>query len=585
MISLVVVLVAVNAQTVLFQDDFESYTAGGFLVQQSTSGWTTWSNAPGGSEDALISTDQAHSPTKSLNIATDQDDILLKLGNKTSGVYTLKFFYFVSSGNGAYFNIQHFEAPGNEWAIEVYFGNNGAGEIKVNNVTQNFTHTNGAWMEIEVNVDLDQDEAKLSIDGTLLKTWQFSMQAGAPTGTKQLGSLNFYGGAPTSQTPNYFVDDVSYTQVQAGTNPPEIELSTTSIATDGYANEVFTIKNLGDDQMTFIAYPIYPNSGTKSASVEPTQIGLVNDRGERANELSYVIGAIASGLGYSNTVNVRTAVKFNYLYVNEYIGRELTSITVGVNDLPAGATKVLVYDRGSYSTPGAGDLLAEKDFTITTPGSEITVALDSPIYLDGKDIWIGWFCEATAATYPLGMDEGPLVPGVNWTSTGVGWTENTEYTNFYVMGTLQGASLNQWLSVSPQTGVVNGGGTQPITASFNITGMAYGDYHAQISIGCNDQAHEYTEVDVNLTIVNSINDDNENVAVMTFPNPVADVYNINSNTPLLKVEVYSLNGTLVKTFLPEASNFSFSVQDLASGLYNVIILTAADRIERKIVVE
>ncbi len=587
MISVLMVVFAVNAQTVLFEEDFESYTVGGFLAQQATSGWTTWSNAPGGTEDALISSTQANSPTKSLHIANSQDDIVLKLGNKTSGIYSVKFHYYIPTGNGGYFNIQHFESPGIEWAVEVYFGNNGNGQITVNSVNENFAHINDAWIEIETIVDLDQDSAWLTIDGSPIKAWQFSMQSNAPTGTKQLGGINFYGGALPGQTPNYFVDDVVFTQIQAGTNPPDIELSTTSIATDGASNEVFTISNMGDDQMTFIAYPIYPSSGTKSGSTETTQIGLVSDKNNKANELSYVSGALASGLGFGSTVTVRSAVKFDYTFMNQYIGRELVSITVGINELPSGTTKVLVYDRGSYSTPGAGSLLAEKVFTATTIATEIVVTLDNPVYIDGKDIWIGWTCDAIGGTYPIGLDEGPRVTGVNWLSTGPGWSElNLSINNnLYIMGTLQGSSLYQWLSVSPQTGVVNGGGSQPITASFNITGMAPGNYFAQISVGCNDQTQEYTEIDVDLTIINSINENNEHVAVMTFPNPVTDVFNINANAPLVTVDVYSISGAHVRTFAPGADNFSFSVDGLESGVYTVVISTGSDRIERKIVVE
>lgn len=597
------VVVSLQSQTVLFQDNFESYTVGGFLVQQATSGWATWSNQPGGAEDAIISTDQAHSPTKSVYIGSTADDIILKLGNKTSGKYSIKFYYFIPTGYGAYFNIQHYEAPGIEWAIEVYFGNNGSGKTTVNNIDQSFSHLINTWLEIEVIVDLDLDDAKLYVDGTLIRNWVFSMQSNAPTGTKQLGGINFYGGALTGQTPRYYFDDVTFTQLVAGSNPPQISVSTTNIATDGSSNEVFSITNVGDQPMTFVAYPIFPQTGTKSHIASDNQellkiehlnygqqiqqINTSNDKSEKANELSYVNGPLASGLGFGSTVTVRSAVKFNYAYLNQYIGRQLVSVTIGVNDLPAGATKVQVYERGSFTTPGAGNLIAEKPFTVTAPASEITVTLDNPIYIDGRDLWIGWVCDATGGTYPIGMDGGPKVPGVNWLSVGPGWTEvgSTIDNNLYIMGSLQGSSLFQWLSVSPQSGVLNGGAQQNFTVSFNTTGMPNGNYLAKIVIGCNDQTAEYTEINVHLTIGASVNEMNEQVAVALFPNPAKETLNLQANVPINTVEVYSVNGQKMRTYRPETNKFSFSVSELPSGIYFVVITTPAEKIEHKIIIE
>jgi len=590
LINLLLLVVIINAQTVLFQDNFETYNAGGFLAQQAGAPWTTWSNAPGGTEDAVISTDQANSPTKSVYINSTSDDIILKLGNKTSGKYSVKFFYYIPTGKGAYFNIQHFEAPGVEWAIEVYFGNNGTGESSVNSVIQQFSHPLDTWMEIETIVDLDLDSAWLFVDNLPVRAWKFSMQSNAATGTKQLGGINFYGGALTGQTPAYYFDDVTYTQVNAGSNPPDISLSTTTIATDGTSNEVFTVSNLGDQQMNFIAYTIYPE-GSKVMKIqnepETSSDVMIFHRSDKVNELSYVTGILTSGMGFGANATVRSAVKFDYNFVKQYIGRELTAVTVGVYDLPTGNTKIQIYDRGSFTTPGAGTLIVEKAFSVAAAMTEITVTLDNPIYLDGKDIWLGWICDATGGTFPIGLDPGPRIPGINWISTGPGWTEPSPSitNNIYVMGTLQGSSVYQWLNVSPQSGIVNGGGQQTFTASFNTTGMISGNYMAKIVIGCNDQTQEYSEVEVNLTIGASLNEQNEQVAVMTFPNPVSDQFNINANTPLNKVEVFSMSGQLVKTFLPGSKNFSFAVNDLPSGIYSVIIHTASERIERKIIAE
>lgn len=62
-----------HAQTT-FSDDFEAYNNNAYLAA-SSSVWTTWSNAPGTSEDVKISTDFAKSETKSVKIINTAYDV------------------------------------------------------------------------------------------------------------------------------------------------------------------------------------------------------------------------------------------------------------------------------------------------------------------------------------------------------------------------------------------------------------------------------------------------------------------------------------------------------------------------------
>ncbi|MBN1337801.1 MAG: hypothetical protein JXA03_00680, partial [Bacteroidales bacterium] len=98
-------------QTALYFDDFESYSVGQFLAVENPTWWTTWSNLPGSSEDAPITDAMAHSGTKSV-LVQGSTDAILKLGDKTSGVYDLDFWYYIPTGFAGYYNIQHYEAPG-----------------------------------------------------------------------------------------------------------------------------------------------------------------------------------------------------------------------------------------------------------------------------------------------------------------------------------------------------------------------------------------------------------------------------------------------------------------------------------------
>ena len=49
-----------------FSDNFDSYTAGQALAAQSGGAWTTWSNAPGGAEDGIVSNANSFSAPNSM---------------------------------------------------------------------------------------------------------------------------------------------------------------------------------------------------------------------------------------------------------------------------------------------------------------------------------------------------------------------------------------------------------------------------------------------------------------------------------------------------------------------------------------
>lgn len=59
----------VTLEAVIFYDDFEAYTAGQQLACQAPTVWTTWSNAPCGPEDGMVSTDYSYVPVELTSFA------------------------------------------------------------------------------------------------------------------------------------------------------------------------------------------------------------------------------------------------------------------------------------------------------------------------------------------------------------------------------------------------------------------------------------------------------------------------------------------------------------------------------------
>ena len=175
-------MAALQAQNVVFSDNFDSYTAGQKLCSQNNTDWTTWSNSPGSAEDAVISTEQASSGSNSLKI-TGSNDIIYRFSNQTTGVFDVEFDYYIpSTGSGAYFNIQHYYNPGVQWAFECYFTNNGTGYIDVANNTYNFTMPNDAWFHVKAHIDLDMDSITVTVNNVDVHTWPFSYESNSVNG-------------------------------------------------------------------------------------------------------------------------------------------------------------------------------------------------------------------------------------------------------------------------------------------------------------------------------------------------------------------------------------------------------------------
>ncbi len=204
-----------HAQVVLVDEDFDSYTNGAFLAQSAGAPWTTWSAAPGTPEDATISNEQSVSGDLSGKwVSTSANggptDIVIPLGNQTTGVWLASFNMYIPDTKGGYFNILHNFAGGSSvWAVEVYLNVNG--DIGVGLQGQNTvmgTYPHDTWFPVNVVMDLDNDQAALVVNGTLLNTWTFSWDAGSTTpATAQLGGLNFYAYAGGGQT-TYYIDDL-----------------------------------------------------------------------------------------------------------------------------------------------------------------------------------------------------------------------------------------------------------------------------------------------------------------------------------------------------------------------------------------
>ena len=185
--------------------DFNDGTAGAKIAQTYGEPWTTWGEAPGGNEDGVFA-EVGGSMAAYFTYGNDQ---VIRLGNVTSGAYTLSFDMYIPNGKDAYNNILHiFNGSGSEWATEVHYNTSDHGTaIQVGGTYYNFTCPFDTWFNVKYFIDLDNDAATFYVNSEEVVSWPFSQKADGGQGTRQLGAMDFF--PPTSAAKSqYYIDNL-----------------------------------------------------------------------------------------------------------------------------------------------------------------------------------------------------------------------------------------------------------------------------------------------------------------------------------------------------------------------------------------
>lgn len=217
-------LIGASAFSQVFSDNFDSYTAGDFLVTSNPT-WSTWSGGAGGSaEDTKISNTRSASAPNSAYFNTSlatggPTDIILRFDEVyNSGNFSLQSNFYVETGKGAYFNLQQDHTPGNIWALDCYMLNNGTIRFKGNNnavTLLNSTYPTGTWFNLKLDIDLTSNLWEVFIDGTSIGSFSNPISS--------IGIWDLFPVNPTSEGGNgqseFYVDDVSYNHTPATLYP------------------------------------------------------------------------------------------------------------------------------------------------------------------------------------------------------------------------------------------------------------------------------------------------------------------------------------------------------------------------------
>ncbi len=194
----------------LYSTDFEPFAEGQKIACQDTTHWTTFNFTPCGYQDPVISTDYARSGTKSVKNSYTYS--VLRLGDKTSGKYTLSFWLYAPADYGGRYWLYHTLVPNSQesacWFGFDEYGNvmlyTGGGHIQT-------TYSQDQWFKVTQVIDLDQDSAWFYLNGSLLKSWKWSLKLNGQPGINQLAATYFDGSENNwTESPLFYLDDVEY---------------------------------------------------------------------------------------------------------------------------------------------------------------------------------------------------------------------------------------------------------------------------------------------------------------------------------------------------------------------------------------
>jgi hypothetical protein len=188
---------------VYYEQDFDGLAVGDYIGSQES--WMTWSDNPGSTEDAQVSSDFAASGSNSMHVfQTSQTggpmDVVYVAGI-SDGAYDVSFKMYVPSGASAYYNVQENATPGTAWAFDVVFANVGQFQITIDQAavgTGEFPLD--TWFEMKHSINLTTDEMTMYIDGEMIGTYAYD---GA-----QIGGINFFGFGDEIELGNYYIDDL-----------------------------------------------------------------------------------------------------------------------------------------------------------------------------------------------------------------------------------------------------------------------------------------------------------------------------------------------------------------------------------------
>lgn len=612
--SIVFVFVFGNvfSQTTLFENNFDSYSNGDKVAQVAGTPWTTWSNAPGGSEDGTVSNTQSVSPNNSINIITN-NDLVIDLEDKTTGRYRVDFDFMVEAGKFGYFNLlQDFAGSNSKWGLQVKFMSDLSGAVDGGGAdAATFTYSADNWMHMRIFVDLDNDLGTFLIDGNEIHTWKWSDGANGGNDLLKLDAVNLFGWSGTKGTAGYYVDNFVFSSLPT-LNSPENIVAVLDGAGTGIDVSWDEPANIPD------SYGLLRNSKSIASGLSSTSF---NDPSLYPNTYTYNVIAFYSELGYSPASVNSTPVTISGGTARELVVFEIGTGTncgycpgasMGAHDLENNGKNVAIIKYQTYSTSDpyyngvglnrvgvgfynfTGYPTTMTDGTIKHVGGSATESL-YPAYLNYYDERI-----SKPALYTMSMtitnngsDNYTASITVNEISDYLSnpvrlVTALTDSHHQYNWGN-QTEVNNRCIGLYPdETGspLTFSAGTTTLDIPFSLTvdgDLTINDYEFIAFIQEDNTKEIIQAVKLNMSdAVTSIADLSNEISI--YPNPARKFVTINA-TANSTINIYDITGKIIMNETLRASNQQINIEKLNKGIYFVNINSENKTFNTKLVIE
>ena len=582
---------SLNAQ-VLYSDNFDSYANNAKVAQTiGSTWWTTWSNAPGGAEDGIISNAQSVSPSNSVYIAGSNDQIF-KCGGKTTGRYEISWQMFVPTSHIGYFNLLHnFSGANSEWAFQAYIYNDSIYVDADGAKAAGGQFIRNTWHAVKLIVDVDDDFASCFIDGIELISYQWSKGAFGDGTMNKLDAINFYAWdgsqSPTpitgGSTKGYYVDDLLYEQVQAPNAPTN--LTATVNGADIDLN--WTAPNPAPTNYTLIKNGVVILNTTNNT---------YTDLGPWPNTYNYMVRAGYGTSGYSHSSNIATATITGGVTRNLVLYEGGTGTwcvycpgaAMGLRDLievnSKNAVAIEYHSGDSYQNMDATQRLGY-----------YSVMYFPTMFADGKLKAEGG--NETTSLYPIYLNfynERINIPAlqnlnVNIVNTGVDTYQATitveEIYSYLTTGLKLHAALTEsniaetWFNQTELDFVLRKmypdaagtdldftqSSTQTVTIDFNTTGYVKNNCEFVVFVQ-HDASKEVTQVaKVDMSTIAGIEELSGN-KINLYPNPTSDYIILSSNGNGY-LSITDITGKIVYDAVVNQTSQYFNISNLSKGIY------------------
>ena len=251
-------------------------------------------------------------------------------------------------------------------------------------------------------------------------------------------------------------------------------------------------------------------------------------------------------------------------------------------------------------------------FGITLPYDADTKLLSDATWWDSNGRFGYWWfnSDETVMTYNYtdGTAGGTNTDATNLEITDSTWVGDMEFNGMqvrYFMSVHALDTINLSIDVQDTTIYLNSNGTASITpddlliksdycftcnatlskSGFNANDIGKNEVYVTIEDRCGNYAIDTLTLTVKAAPAIGINEMIKS-DISLYPNPASSFIIIESNDYKLKrIEVFSVNGVMIKSFVVNTRQFSYRTYDLNKGVYIVKIYTSKDVVTKKLILK